>query len=78
MLGVIEWGKVGEVIWVSAVAGVGVTVLFALAIYAGSRSAEARRTGNGHGTAYAALSAISLLVFAAVVVIGLTVALKKS
>jgi hypothetical protein len=78
MLAVIEWSKVGEVIWVSAVAGIGVTALFSLAIYGSSRSAESRRTGNGNGTAYAALAAVSLTVFAAVLVFGLIIALSKS
>ena len=78
VLAVIEWGKVGEVIWVSAAAGIGVTMLFALGIYGSSRSAECRRTGTGNGTAYAALGAVSLIVFVAVVVFGLTVALNKS
>jgi hypothetical protein len=78
VLAVIEWGKVGEVIWVSAVMGIGVTALFALAIYGGSRSAECRRTGSGNGTYYAVLAAVSLALFAAVVVFGLTVALNKS
>jgi hypothetical protein len=75
---VIEWGKVGEVIWVSVVAGIGVTALFALAIYGGSRSAECRRTGKGNGTLYGAVGAVSLAIFAAVVIFGLTIALKKS
>jgi hypothetical protein len=78
VLAIIEWGKVGEVVWVSAVVGVGVTALFALGIYGGSRSAECRRTGRGNGTAYAALGAVSLLVFAVVVILGLTIALNKS
>jgi|1186.fasta_scaffold925105_2 hypothetical protein len=78
MLAVIEWGKVGEVIWVSAVAGIGATALFSLIVYSGSRSAECRRTGNGNGTLYGAISVVSLVVFLAVVIIGLTVALKKS
>ena len=56
MLAVIEWGKIGEVIWVSLVMGVGVVGLFSLAIYGGSRAAESRRTGDGPSALYATIA----------------------
>ncbi|MEA2294182.1 MAG: hypothetical protein QOE86_1821 [Solirubrobacteraceae bacterium] len=77
MLAVIDWGLIGQVIWVSLVMGVGVTALFSLAIYGGSRASEARRTGSGAAAAYAALSGFALLVFAAAVVFAITVILQK-
>jgi hypothetical protein len=78
VLAAVEWNKVGEVIWVSAVMGVAVVVLFAIAIYGGSRATEARRTGDGPATAYAALGVLGLVAFGALVVFAITVILQKS
>jgi hypothetical protein len=78
MPAVIEWGKIGQVIWVSAVAGVLVTALFSVAIYGVSRAAESRRTGTGPTGAFGALAAAALAGFAGVVVFAITVILQKS
>ena len=78
MLAVIEWGKIGQVIWVSAVMGVLAILLFAVAIYGGSRAAEARRTNEGPATAYAAVGMVGLAAFAALVIFAITVILHKS
>jgi hypothetical protein len=78
VLAAIEWDKVGEVIWVSALMGVASIVLFAIAIYGGSRSAESRRTGNGSASAYGALGILGFTAFAALVVFAITVILQKS
>ena len=74
----IQWGQIGKVIWVSALMGILVIVLFALSIYGGSRAGEARRTGSGSATAFGALSVIALVAFGATVVFAITVILKKS
>ena len=78
MLAVIEWGKIGEVIWVSLVMGVAAVLLFAIAIYGGSRATEARRTNSGSASAYAAVGVLGLAAFAALVVFAITVILQKS
>jgi hypothetical protein len=78
MLAAVDFSALGQVIWVSTVAGVGVTVLFSFSIFALGKSDEARR--GGHDTAawgYGALAIVALVVFAVVVVVGVTVMLKK-
>jgi 4-amino-4-deoxy-L-arabinose transferase-like glycosyltransferase len=79
MLGAVDFHALGQVIWVSFAAGIGVTVLFSFAIYGFSRSTDARRDGQAlQATAFGALAVLSLVVFAAVVVLGVTIMLKKS
>jgi uncharacterized protein YqgC (DUF456 family) len=74
---VIDWGLVGELIWVSLVAGLAVTALFSVAIYGISRAAECRRTGTGAAGTYGALAVVALVLFAAIVVFGIVVTLQK-
>lgn len=78
MLAAVEWGKVLQIVWVSLLIGVAVTALYSVAIYGGSRAAEARRTGQGSGTAFAALAGLALVAFAGIVVFAITVILNKS
>jgi hypothetical protein len=78
MLAAIDFHALGQVIWVSFVAGTGVTVLFSLVIAGLGKAGEARRSGDeGAAVAYAALAAVSALLFAAVVVFGVVVMLHK-
>jgi tetrahydromethanopterin S-methyltransferase subunit D len=67
-----------EVVWVSIVAGIFVTVAFSFVVLGGARSAEARRTGNG-GAAFmfAGLAVIAFLAFAAAVAFGVNTMLSK-
>jgi hypothetical protein len=75
----LEFGKLVEVVWVSLVAGVGVTAVFSLVIFGGAQAAEARRNGHGAAaTAYGVLAAVSMAVVAAGVVFAITVILHKS
>jgi hypothetical protein len=79
VLAAIDFHALGQVIWVSLVAGVGVTVLFSLVIFGFGRSSEARRGGDGTAAfAYAALAVMAMLVFGAAVVFGVYVMLNKS
>jgi hypothetical protein len=74
----IEFGKLLEVVWVSLVAGVGVTAVFSLVIFGGAQAAEARRSGRGGAaTGYGALAAVSLLIVAAGVAFALSTILHK-
>jgi hypothetical protein len=74
----VEWGKLLQVIWVSLLAGIGVTLVYSLVIYGGARAAEARRAGAGAAaTAYGALTALALLVFLAGLAFGVAIILNK-
>jgi hypothetical protein len=67
-----------EVVWVSLVAGVGVTLTFSLVVLGGARSAAARREGrDGHAVVYGGLAALALLLFATGVVFGVNIMLSK-
>jgi hypothetical protein len=60
-----------QVIWVSAVAGVGISALFSLVIVGGARAGDARRASLQRVAAgYAALSVVAFLLFAAGVLLG--------
>jgi hypothetical protein len=78
VLAAIDFHAIGQVIWVSLVATVGVTVLYSAAIFGFGKATEARRTGEGLAAAgYVALAVVALLVFAGFVVVGVTVMLHK-
>jgi hypothetical protein len=79
VLAAIDFKGLGQVIWVSAVAGVAVTVLYSVAIFSLGKAGEARRSGQGGASAaYSALAVVALLVFLGSVVIGVAVMLRKS
>jgi hypothetical protein len=78
VLAAVDFHALGQVIWVSFVAGVGVTVLYSFVIYSSGKSAEARRSGeSGVAAAYAAVAVLAMLLFAAAVVFGVLVMLNK-
>ena len=78
MLAAIDFHALGQVIWVSLVATIGVTVLYSLAIFGFGKATEARRSGQELAAAgYVALAVVALVVFAVVVVVGVTVMLSK-
>jgi hypothetical protein len=67
-----------QVIWVSLLAGVGISALFSLVILGAARAGEARRTGDGGAAAaYAALAVVALLLFAVGVVVGVEAMISK-
>ncbi len=74
----IAWGDLVEVIWVSLLAGVGITAVYSLVIYSSGRAADARRDGNGGAAAvFGALAVLSLAVFMTGVIVGVTIMLNK-
>jgi hypothetical protein len=78
VLAAIEWDKLLEVVWVSMLAGIGVTGVYSLIIYGGSRAAEARRAGaGGAATLYGALAVAAVLVFAGGLIFGVAIILSK-
>ena len=77
-MGAIHWGTLLQVVWVSLVAGIGVSTIFSVVILASARATEHGRAGRG-GTALAfgVLAALALLAFAAGIALGVRVMLSK-
>ncbi len=77
-MGAVDFHALGEVVWVSLVAGVGVTVRFAVVVFGAGKAGEARRGGQrGQAAAFSALAVLAMLVFLAAVVLAVTVMLNK-
>jgi hypothetical protein len=67
-----------NVVWVSLVAGVGISALFSLVILGGARASDARRMGrDGAAAGYAVLASLAFLLFAAGVVLGVQAMVTK-
>lgn len=63
MAAIIDTAALLEVVWVSLLAGIGVTAVFSLVLLGGTRTGEARRAGAGTAAAgYAALTVLAGLV----------------
>ena len=78
MFATVEFSQILEVIWVSLVAGIGVTAIYSVVIYGVSLAAEARRDGNGgEATMYGVVAIVAFVVFAAGLIIGLSIVLHK-
>lgn len=77
-LAAIAWSDLFEVIWVSMLAGIGVTAIFSTVIYTSGRAADARREGRGGAAAvFGGLALLSFGVFLAGVIVGVTIMLNK-
>jgi hypothetical protein len=75
----VDWGTLGEVIVFSAVAGVGVTLAYSLAILGATRFAEAQRARReGQAIGWALLGVVGFAVTIAAVVFGIIVMTTKS
>jgi hypothetical protein len=78
MLASVKAGDIFEVVWVSLVAGVFVTVAFSFVVLGLARSAEAARGARGSSAiAYAGLAVLAFAAFAATVVYGVQIMLSK-
>ena len=74
----IDFHALGQVIWVSLVAGIGVTVLFSVVIWGADQAGGARREGQDRqALAYGALAVTAMVVFSVAVVVGVVVMLHK-
>lgn len=74
MIAAIEWGKLLQVIWVSLLAGVGITALFSMVIYGSTRAAESRREGRSTlATGYGVMAVVAGVAVVALVVFGLAI-----
>jgi hypothetical protein len=75
---VVDWGAVLDVIWVSLLAGVGVTAIFSVGILAASRTGDLQRSGHGGpATAYAVLALLAFAAVAAAMAFGVVVMTQK-
>ena len=76
---IVDWKTLGKVALWSLGTGLGVTLVFSLAIVGAARFADMRRDGRAlEAGAYGVLLALSLAVVGAAVVIGIIVMAKKS
>jgi uncharacterized membrane protein len=67
-----------EVVWVSIVAGIFVTVAFSFVVLGSARSDESRRAGQGGAAVmFGALAVLAFLAFAAAVAFGVNIMLSK-
>ena len=74
----VDTGGLLEVVWVSLLAGTGITIVFSFVVLGSARSAAARRAGHGgEAVAYAALATLCLAVFLAGLVLGVNIMLSK-
>jgi hypothetical protein len=77
-LAAIKVSELAQVVWVSVLASVVVTILFSLVVLSSARSAECRRAHREvAATAYAGGAVAAFLAFAAVVVVGVNIMLSK-
>ncbi len=78
MLAVVELGQIVEVIWVSVLAGVAITMSYSYVVYGTARSAEARRHGrDGAAFAFGALAFVFFAIFIGIMVLGVQIMLSK-
>ena len=74
----IEWSKLFQVIWVSLLAGIGITTLFSFAILGTTRASEARRAGSGGSSAgYALMALVGFAGLAGAVIFGIAIIVDK-
>jgi hypothetical protein len=67
-----------QVVWVSLVAGIGISALFSLVIYGADKATDHRRAGHAAvATAYTTLAVLAFALFAAGVVLGVETMLDK-
>ena len=74
----IEWDNLLEVVWVSVLASVAVTLAFSLAILGATRAVDLRRDGHhALATAFVAIMILGLAATAASTVFGIVVMTSK-
>jgi hypothetical protein len=74
----IDWGKLLELVWASAVAGAAVATVFAALILGGTRASDHRRANeSATAAAYMALAVVAALAFTGGVVFGISVIVSR-
>jgi hypothetical protein len=75
---IIDTGDLLEVVWTASLAGVGVTVSYALALVGMDRAVEYGRAGRGlEAVGYGAMAVIAAAVVVAALVFGIVVMVNK-
>jgi hypothetical protein len=75
---VVDTGDLLEVVWVSLVAGIGVTAAFGLAIVGSTRAMELGRAGRpGEALLFGAMGAVSMVAVLGAIVYGIVVLTDK-
>ena len=78
MIAAIDTGKLFELVWASALAGVAVAICFSLVIIGAARAEDCRRNRrSGSATAYATLSVLAGLACLGIAAFGITVITAK-
>jgi hypothetical protein len=71
---IVDTHALAQVLWVSVLAGVGVTGAYGLAILGGTRALEFGRDGRmGEATLYAVVGIVGIAVFVAAIVFGILI-----
>jgi hypothetical protein len=74
----VDGGLLLQVVWVSLLAGIGITAMFSLVIFGSAKAGDARRAGHGiAAAAYLALAVVAFTVFALGVVLGVQTMIEK-
>jgi hypothetical protein len=74
----VEISQLAEVVWVSTLAGLGITATYSLAVFGTGRYLEASRNGHrGAAAFYGAVALTFLLAFAGGVIWGVQIMLAK-
>jgi hypothetical protein len=74
----VEGGLLLQVVWVSLLAGIGITALFSLVIFGSAKAGDARRAGHGSAAAaYLTLAVLAFALFALGVVLGVQTMIQK-
>jgi hypothetical protein len=77
-LGAVDWDALLQVVWVSFLTGIGVTLAFAIAIYGATRAVDLSRDGRlAEAGMFAAVAVAALLAVGAAVVVGIVVMTDK-
>jgi hypothetical protein len=77
-LAVIDWDAVLQVVWVSILAGTGVTAVFAIGIYGATRAVDLRRDGRpADASVFAVVAVAALIGVAAAVAFGIVAMTHK-
>jgi hypothetical protein len=74
MIALVDTEALGETVLAAIVAGIGVTLVFSIAIMGAARFAEESRGGRrGAAAAFGAMAAVAAVAFVALIVFGLVV-----
>ena len=76
---VVDWGELFNVVWTALVGGIGVTAVFAVALFGAVRATDARRNGTiGLAVGYWVLMTLAMALVLGSIVFGVVVMTSKS